>query len=100
MYLSINLNDFFVNDLFHLRSSGKSALVSASFMFVIMNFSPSGLIKPPTKPTPYLSADSFILATSCIACSRCLSMASGMRGLGASLSGDMVDMRCVGGMSC
>jgi hypothetical protein len=92
VYLSINLNDFFVNDLFHLRSSGKSALVSASFMFVIMNFCPSGLTKPPTKPTPYLSADSFIFATSCIACSRCLSMASGMRGLGASLSGDMVDM--------
>ena len=99
MYFSVKLNNFFVDNLFHLRSSGSSALVSSSFMFVIMNFCPSGLMKPPTKPTPYLSADSFILATSCIACSRCLSMASGMRGLGASLSGEMSGMRCVGGMS-
>ena len=56
--------------LSHFRSSGMSALMSfwESSIFVITNFCPSGDIKPPMKPIPSLSADSFILATTCIAC--------------------------------
>ena len=55
--------------------------MSSSDMLDIMNFSPLGEMNPPTNPTPYLSADSFIFATSCIAESRCMSMESGMRGV-------------------
>ena len=64
----------------YFKSSGSKAWESASSMFVIMNFSPDGEMNPPMKPTPYLSADSFILATSCMAWSLCISMESGMRG--------------------